>query len=147
MDTIILDLSSVKISGECQLEGYKGMIELLYFSHSDSGQITGGKSNAACTSGKPSYQSCMVTKYQDLASVQLLDFYNQEKIIPTATITVGQNDGGKITKPVVYTMTNALIHAVSTAGSGSGKPLETLIFNYTAISRTGVDGQPDAAAR
>jgi type VI secretion system secreted protein Hcp len=147
MEIIILDLSSASISGECQLEGYKGMIELLSYSHSGAGQITGEKSNAARTSGSPGHQNFTVTKYLDLASVQLIDFCNQGKNIPTATITVGQNDGGKVTRLVVYTLTNALIDSVSVGGGGGGKPLETVIFNYTAISWTVIGGQQDAAAK
>jgi len=133
MDVIILDLSSAQISGECQLEGYKGMIELLSYSHGAQ-QTTGGGSHTTCASAKPGRQEFTVTKYLDLASVQLIDFCNQAKNIPTATITVGQNDNGKITKLVVYTLINALIATVSVGGGGGGKPLETVTFNYMSIS-------------
>ena len=50
------------------------------------------------------------------------------------TITVGQNDNGKVTKIFVYQLTNALISSVSTGGGGGGKPQETITFNYTAIN-------------
>jgi type VI secretion system secreted protein Hcp len=65
---------------------------------------------------------------------ELIDFCNQAKNIPTATLTVGQNDGGKVTKLIVYTLTNALVSSVSVGGGGGGKPQETVTFNYTAIS-------------
>ena len=134
MDVIILDLSSANIRGECQLEGYKDMIELLSYSHGVAQQITGDQSNTKRTSGKPSHQDFTVTKYVDLASCQLIDFCNQAKNIPTAIVTVGQNDGGKVTKLIVYTLTNALISSVSVGCGGGGKPQETVTFNNTAIS-------------
>lgn len=134
MDVLILDLSSASISGECQLTDYAGKIELLSYSHGVAQQITGDQSNTKRTSGKPNHQDFTVTKYIDLASCQLVDFCNQAKNIPTATITIGQNDAGKVTKLVVYTLTNALISSVSVGGGGGGKPQETVTFNYTAIS-------------
>jgi type VI secretion system secreted protein Hcp len=134
MELLILDLSSAGIRGECQLEGYKDMLEVLSYSHSVEQQITGDESNTRRTSGKPNHQDFTVTKYQDLASCQLIDFCNQAKNIPTAILTVGQNDGGKMTKLVVYTLTNALISSVSIGGGGGGRPLETVTFNYMKIS-------------
>lgn len=145
MDVLILDLSSAGIKGECQLTGYTDMIELLSYSHGVAQQITGDQSNTKRTSGKPNHQDMTVTKYMDLASCQMIDFCNQAKNIPTATITVGQNDGGKVTKLIVYTLTNALVSSVSVGGGGGGKPQETVTFNYTAISWAYITGQSAGA--
>jgi len=134
MDVLILDLSSASIKGECMLKDYTGMIELLSYSHGVAQQITGDQSNTKRTSGKPNHQDLTVTKYVDLASCQLIDYCNQAKNIPTATLTVGQNDAGNVTKLIVYTLTNALVSSVSVGGGGGGKPQETVTFNYTAIS-------------
>jgi type VI secretion system secreted protein Hcp len=132
MDVLILDLGDA-IKGECQLTDFKDKIELLSYSHGVAQQITGDQSNTKRTSGKPNHQDFTVTKYLDMASCPLIDYCNQAKNIPTATITVGQNDAGKVTKLMVYTLTNALVSSVSVGGGGGGKPQETVTFNYTAI--------------
>lgn len=136
MDVLILDLSSASINGECQLADYNNMIELLSFSHGVAQQITGDQSNTKRTSGKPNHQDFTVTKYHDLSSCQLINYCNQAKNIPTAKIVVGQNDNGKVTKILIYELTNALISSVSVGGGGGGKPQETVTFNYTKISWT-----------
>jgi len=134
MDVLILDLTAASINGESLLTDYANMIELLSYSHGVAQQITGDQSNTKRTSGKPSHQDFTVTKYQDLASCKLIDYCNQAKNIPTAKITIGQNDNGKVTKIFVYELTNALVSSISVGGGGGGKPQETVTFNYTKIS-------------
>ena len=136
MDVLILDCSSAKIDGECQLSDYDKMIELLSYSHGVAQQITGDQSNTKRTSGKPNHQDFTVTKYQDLSSCKLIDFCNQAKPIPTVKVTIGQNDNGKVTKLFVYELTNALVSSISVGGGGGGKPQETVTFNYTKITWT-----------
>ena len=135
MDVIILDPGST-ITGECALTGYVGKIELLSYSHGVAQQITGDQSNAKRTSGKPNHQDFTVTKYQDLASCNLINNCNTATPIPTVTITVGQNDSGNVTPTWVYVLTNALISSISVGAGEGSKPLETVTFNYTAISWT-----------
>lgn len=118
MDALILDLSSVHIQGECSLEGYSGMIEVLSYTH-----------DAAVA------KSFTITKRIDVSSVPLMDYCVGAKNIPIAIFTVGENNGGKITKKVVYTMANAVVTSVSVGGGGSGSPQETVQFGYTRISK------------
>lgn len=132
MDVLILDCGS-DIEGECLLDGYAKKIELLSFSHGVAQQITGDQSNTKRTSGKPNHQDFTVTKYVDLSSCSLIDYCNQAKPIPSVKVVVGQNDNGKVTAVLTYTMTNALISSASIGGGGGGKPQETLTFNYTKI--------------
>jgi|SRR5271169_1772944 len=135
MDVLILDCGD-GIKGESQLTDYTGKIELLSYSHGVAQQITGDQSNTKRTSGKPNHQDFTVTKYQDLSSCSLIDYCNQAKPIATLTVTVGQNDNGKVTKIFIYQMANALISSVSVGGGGGGKPQETVTFNYTGITWT-----------
>jgi type VI secretion system secreted protein Hcp len=136
MDVIVLDCSAASINGESQLTDYAQMIECLSFSHGVAQQITGDQSNTKRTSGKPNHQDFTVTKYVDLASCKLIDYCNQAKPIATVNVTIGQNDNGKVTKILVYQLTNALVSSVSIGGGGGGKPQETVTFNYTKISWT-----------
>jgi type VI secretion system secreted protein Hcp len=135
MDVLILDCGD-SIKGECSLTNYVGKIELLSYSLGVAQQITGDQSNAKRTSGKPNHQDFTVTKYQDLASCNLINNCNTATTIPTVTITIGQNDNGNVTPTWVYVFTNALISSISVGGGGGGKPLETVTFHYTAISWT-----------
>jgi len=135
MDVLILDCGTA-IQGECQLTDYANKIELLSYSHGIAQQITGDQSNTKRTSGKPNHQDFTVTKYQDLASCSLINYCNQALPIATVTVTIGQNDNGKVTKTFVYQLTNALVSSVSVGGGGGGKPQETVTFNYTAINWT-----------
>lgn len=132
MDVLILDCGE-NVKGECTLDGFKDKIELLSFSHGLAQQITGDASNQKRTSGKPNHQDMTVTKYLDLSSCNLIDYCNQAKLVPTAKLTVGQSDDGKVNPTIVYTMTNVLISSVSVGGGGGGKPQETVTLNYTKI--------------
>ena len=88
MDVLILDCGD-SIKGECSLTNYVGKSELLSYSLGVARQITGDQSNAKRTSGKPNHQDFTVTKYQDLASCDLINNCNTATTIPTVTITVG----------------------------------------------------------
>jgi type VI secretion system secreted protein Hcp len=133
VDVLILDCGS-SINGESTLTGYTNKIEILSYSHGVAQQITGDQSNQKRTSGKPNHQDFTITKYLDLASPSLVSACNQATPLPTVTMTIGQNESGKVNAYMVYTLTNALVSSVSVGGGGGGKPQETVTFNYTAIS-------------
>src|ERR1700681_1838531 len=115
MDVLILDCGDT-IKGESTLTNYANKIELLSYSHGVAQQITGDQSNTKRTSGKPNHQDFTVTKYQDLASCNLINCCNTATPIPTVTITIGQNDNGAVTATWVYTLTNALVSSISVGG-------------------------------
>jgi len=112
------------------------MIEVLSYSHDLQEAPTCDAARHA--SGNSGGGTITVTKYVDRSSCQLIDFCNQAKNIPTAVLTIGKNDEGKVTRRLVYTLTNSVISSVSVGGSGGGKPQETVTFRYTAISWSGV---------
>jgi type VI secretion system secreted protein Hcp len=143
MDLLILDASSAKIDGESTVTDFKKMIELLSYSHSLSQQVTNDQSNTKRTSGKPNIHDFTVTKFQDLSTCKLIDACLKAAPIPTLKMTVGQNDNGKVTKLFTYEMTNALVSSYSVGGGGSGKPHETVTFNFTAITWTYVQQQSE----
>jgi type VI secretion system secreted protein Hcp len=134
VDVMILDCGA--INGESTLTGYANKIEILSYSHGVAQQITGDQSNQKRTSGKPNHQDFTITKYLDLATPSLISYCNQATPLPTVTVTIGQNESGKVNPYMVYTLTNALVSSVSAGGGGGGKPQETVTFNYTAISWT-----------
>jgi type VI secretion system secreted protein Hcp len=132
MDVLILNCGAIK--GESTLTDYKDMIEVLSFSHGVAQQITGDQSNQKRTSGKPNHQDFTITKFLDLATASLIDYCNQAKPLASIVLTVGQNENGKVSPFMTYTLTNAIISSVSVGGGGGGKPQETVTFNYTAIA-------------
>src|ERR1700721_3009820 len=101
MDVLILDCGEA-IRGECELSGYENKIELLSYRHGVAQQITGDQSNTKRASGEPNHQDFTVTKYQDLASCNLINCCNTATPLATVTITVGQNDNGHVTPTWVY---------------------------------------------
>jgi type VI secretion system secreted protein Hcp len=133
VDVMILDCGSA-IQGESTLTDYANKIEILSYSHGVAQQITGDQSNQKRTSGKPNHQDFTITKFLDLATASLISYCNQATLLPTVTVTIGQNENGKVNAYMVYTLTNALVSSVSAGGGGGGKPQETVTFNYTAIS-------------
>jgi type VI secretion system secreted protein Hcp len=135
-DLIILDASSAKIKGESQVKDFKDMIELISYSHNLSAQVTNDQSNTKRTSGKPNIKDFTVTKFQDLSSCKLIDFCLRAASIPDLKIIVGHNDNGKVTKVFTYEMKNALVSSYAVGGGGSGKPHETVTFNFTNITWT-----------
>jgi type VI secretion system secreted protein Hcp len=136
MDVLILDCSAASIEGECLLTGYEKKIEVLSYSTGMAMQITGDQSNTKRTSGKPNIQDFTVTKFQDLATNKFVDFCLNAKPISKMTITVGQNDAGKVTKIYVYEFDNVIVSSYSVGGGGGGKPTETLTFNFTKLTWT-----------
>lgn len=132
MDVLLLDCGD-DIKGECMLNGYKDKIELLSFSHGVAKQITGDQSSQTLTSGKPNRQDFTVTKHIDLATAKLIDYCNQAKPLATIKIIVGQNENGKVTPYLTYTMTNAIVSAISVSVEGHGKSTETVTINYSKI--------------
>ena len=145
MDVLILDCSAAKIDGECLLTGFEKMIEVLSYSNGLAQQITGDQSNTKRTSGKPNIQDFTVTKFQDLSTNKFIDFCLQAKPITKMTMTIGQNDNGKVTKLFTYEMENALVSSYSVGGGGGGKPQETLTFNFTKMTWTYVQQKSDVS--
>lgn len=137
MEVLILDLSSAGIEGECRLAGYEGGIELLSFSHGIAQQISGdagtARSGAQRNAGKPAHQEFTVTKYLDETSPALLTAAKDGLVIPTVKLTVGQNDEGKMERTFMFTLTDAVIHAMFVGGGDGGQMQETVTFSYRKI--------------
>ena len=135
MDAIILDLGK-GIEGECLLEGYKGKIEVMSYSHNVAMQVTNDVSNTERTSGKPHIGEMSLSKFLDQSTPTLNEYCCAGTNIPEAIVTVGRNaaaSGGQIMPYITYTLTNAIISNLSVSGGSGGKPVETLSLNFTKI--------------
>ncbi|HEY1028010.1 MAG TPA: Hcp family type VI secretion system effector [Pseudomonas sp.] len=135
MDAIILDLGN-DIKGDSLLEGYTDKIELMSYSHNVAMQVTNDVSNSERTSGKPHVGELSVTKFVDTSTPSLNEYCCAGKPITKATITIGRNaaeSDGKLLPFIVYTIDNVVISSVSVTGGVGGKPVETLLLNFTKI--------------
>jgi len=122
------------VSGVSRLPGYEGKIELLGFSHAVGMQMTGDVSGAERTSGRPSHQDLVITKYLDATSPMLNQACCEGKVFPKIEVIIGTNENGKVSEMMRYTIKGVLISTVSAGGDGGSKPLETVTLNYNHIN-------------
>lgn len=133
MYVLIMDMGT-DVRGECSLEGFRGKLELLSFSHAVAMQMTGDISARERTIGKPNHQDMSVTRHLDAASPVLNQACCSGKAFPEVDIIVGRNDSGKVIEWMRYTLKGVLISSISTSGGGTDKPVEAITLNYNHIT-------------
>lgn len=133
MDALIMDMGS-NVKGESTLEGYKGKIELLSFSHGAGLQPTDDLYPGGRTSGRNQNPGMSVTKYLDSTSPTLNRACIEGEPFPEVNIIITRNDGDRTTEVMRYKLTGVLISSISINGGGGDKPIETLTLNYNHIS-------------
>ncbi len=117
------------ITGEAQDKVHGGEIDVLAWSWgaSQSGTTHVGSGGG---SGKARFQDLSITKYVDLASPKLLQFLTLATHIASGTLTV-RKAGGKPLEYMIYTLTDIIVTAVSTGGSGGEDRLtENVSLNF-----------------
>lgn len=140
---LILDCGS--ISGESTIKGYTGKIEVFSYSSGITQPITSGASSQKRIAGKPDFEDFTVTKNVDVASIGLIEHCAQGIILPTVVLTVARSEAGTVTPFLVYTLTNALVSAVTVSGGGGDLPQETVAFNFAEISWAYKTQAPDGS--
>lgn len=133
MDVLIMDMGP-DVKGESTLEGYKGKFELLSFSHGMEVQPSGDITSGERISGKPNPMSMTVSKYLDSASHALNQACIEWKLFPEVNIIIGQNDGGRVSEVIRYTLKGVHISSIYMSGDGGDKPVETLMLDYDKIT-------------
>jgi type VI secretion system secreted protein Hcp len=146
MYVLIMDMGT-DVRGECSLEGFRGKLELLSFSHAVAMQMTGDIDSTDRTSGRPIHQDMAVTRYLDAASPVLNQACCAGKFFPRVDIIVGRNDGGKVSELMRYTIKGVLISTITIGGGGADKPVESLMLNYNHITWKYTSQNPESGAR
>ncbi|NJD07656.1 MAG: type VI secretion system tube protein Hcp [Methylococcaceae bacterium] len=127
---MFLDIPPIK--GESKDATHKEKMDVLAWSwgmsNSGSGHVGGGSG-----SGKVNVQDLSVTKYIDKASCDLMKSCCNGKHFDKATLIV-RKAGEKPLEYVTITMTDVMITAVSTGGSGGEDRLtENVTLNFTKV--------------
>jgi type VI secretion system secreted protein Hcp len=117
------------VKGESRDKTHKETIDVLAWSwgmsNSGSAHMGGGAG-----SGKVNIQDVSFTKYIDASSNALMDACCTGKHFPEATLTV-RKAGGTPVEYVVITLTEVMVTAVSTGGSGGEDRLtENVTLNF-----------------
>lgn len=136
------------IKGESSDNSHKDEIDVLSWSWgmSQSGTSHGGGGGGA---GKVNVQDLSFTKYVDKASPNLFKLCCSGKHFQSATLVV-RKAGGKPLEYIKLTLTDGLIAAVTTGGSGGEDRLtENVTLNFAAFkyeyTPQKADGSGDAA--
>ena len=131
MDVIFLKLDNIE--GESQAKGFEKQLEIMTFSHNVAMPVTNDVSNNERTSGRAHVGEMSLTKFVDLATPKLNEYYCSGKPITEAVLTLCRNDNGKMLPFIIYTLTNVVISHLSVSGGSGGKPVETMSLNFTKI--------------
>lgn len=131
MDAIFLKLDDIK--GESQVDGFKDQIEIMSYSHNVAMQVTNDVSNTERTSGRAHVGEMSLTKFVDLSTPKLNEYCCSGKMVKEAVLTLCRNDDGKMLPFIVYTLDNVIISHLSVSGGSGGKPVETMLLNFTKI--------------
>jgi type VI secretion system secreted protein Hcp len=130
------------LKGESRDKTHKDEIDVLAWSwgvsNSGSAHMGGGAG-----AGKVNVQDLSFTKYIDKSSCSLLLASCKGTHYPTAKLTV-RKAGGKPLEYLTVTMTEVLISAVSTGGSGGEDRLtENVTLNFAKVKVDYIEQKPD----
>jgi len=123
------------IKGESGDDKKKDEIDVLAWSWgaAQSGTTHQGGGGGA---GKASFQDMQVTKYVDSSSPILMQHVASGKHITKATLTV-RKAGDTPLEYIVYTLTDVIVTAYSTGGSGGEDRLtENVVLNFAVVEWT-----------
>lgn len=134
-----------KISGDSQVDGAKGAIDITSFQFGASNAAPSPGNGSGSGGGKPIYSEFVLTKLQDSASIPLLQSLTTGKAIKSGTIAFYNGQGKKpyltIKLENVYVTSDAY-----SAGSDGSRISESLSLQAGKVTFTyqGVDakGQP-----
>lgn len=126
------------IDGESTDTGHKDWIEITSFSSGVMQTSAGSRSSGgAATGGRCDHTDFTITKELDKTSPKLLLHCCNGKHIKTGTLELFRaTGGGSSIKYMEYKMEDLIVSNVSTGGSGSGLPSESVSLNYGKITWT-----------
>ena len=121
------------VEGESLDSKHKGEIDIESFSWGvkQSATLTGGGAGA----GKAEISDFTVVKHFDKSSVELAHATATGQHFKFAELTVRRSGGAQL-EYLTYKLEDLLVSSVSTSGSGSGRPVETISLNFAKIEIT-----------
>ena len=141
---MFIKIDSVK--GEAQDKVHKDEIDVLAWSWgmTQSGTMhTGGGGGG----GKVSVQDLNLTKWLDKSSSVLADYCSSGKQFSEAKLTVRKAGGDSPLEYLIITMTDVIVTAISTGGSGGEDRLtENVTLNFSTVKTSYQPQKPDGSA-
>jgi type VI secretion system secreted protein Hcp len=143
----MLYLSIDTISGNCTEAGYEDWIMLESFNLSVSNSLTSNAGNSERTSGGVQITEMNCAKTMDVSSLLLAEACAGNKNLGEVILSVTRTDGDEQLELVKYTLSDAMVSNISTAGYGGGDlPSESFSLNFTAIDATYTKQKPEGTA-
>jgi type VI secretion system secreted protein Hcp len=97
---------------------------------------------SAPAGARPAFQNLSITKRVDRASPSLLLSAAGNRVIPSATLSVGE-PGASAQDFLRYCMTNVRVEDLSTSGSAGDRPTESVSLSYGTIFQSYRRQNPD----
>lgn len=125
------------VEGECGVDGRRGDIQVLSWSHSfnqptsPTRAATGGGSVEQANHADFSF-----TKHLDTASVPLMKLCWTGKTVPSAVFTACRADGDALVEYLKVEMTGLIVSNVSVGGGPGDQPTETITLSYGKVRYT-----------
>lgn len=143
-DVIILEYPDIK--GNCTIDGHADKIIILSYSHGVSMPMQGDSANTERTAGRPVFSEMSLQKMSDLSTPDLYKHCTQGKKAAAAKLFVGRVEDGAFMEIFNYELENAMISNISTSGGG-GIPSDSFSINFTKITGTFTQQNPDASKK
>ena len=144
MDVILLQIKDLK--GNCTIDGHSNEIILNSFQHGVALPMSMDPGNTERTAGRPMFTEMTFSKMTDQATPALYAACAEGKKLGDAILHIGRNEGGAFMSLMKYTLTNALVSNISTAGGG-GIPSDSFSLNYTQIKSEFTQQNPDSTKK
>lgn len=138
------------ITGQTQVEGHKGELEVMSFSFGAQISVTNTATNKTRTLDKPSFSDIILSRYCDSATPQLLQKLTLGEVFKGETIiSFTREDSGTLLDLITIKLTDTVLSSLQ-ASSGGDPPSESLSLNYSKIEiaykQQKKEGGPDGVA-
>jgi type VI secretion system secreted protein Hcp len=146
MDTVLLNINGIK--GNSTLEGAADQIVLYSYSLGVSMQMNNDVGRTERTLGRPNFMEFNVSKATDQSTPALYAACAGGKKLGDAKISIGRNENDKFMPLVEYTLSDAMISTITTAGAGESNDNVTINFSKitTVYTQQSIDSTKKGTA-
>lgn len=121
------------IEGESKVEKYKDQIEALSFSYSCYQPVSEASGGDIRNAGRANHGTFNFSKYTDIATAGICKAMWSGKTIPSAVITVVDNNGDAVIERLTITLGNIVVCNFSLHGGGHSVADEEVSLSFSKI--------------
>ncbi|KKB64882.1 virulence factor secretion apparatus protein [Robbsia andropogonis] len=144
MESLFLSIKSIK--GNSIIAGYADKIIVESFSHGVSLPLYADAGNSDRTIGRPTFSEMSFSKTTDVSTPALLAACASGTNLGDVVLDMGRTDKGKYMSLIKYTMANAMISSIRTAGHPGGGS-DTFSLNFTKLTCVFTQQKPDGTPK